>query len=207
MTWKGTLYGHRARENASAEILSHADLCDQKGQDAKTNDREARIDMSNVLVREKLCLKNIYELLGERFYIPAYQRGYRWSEIQVKELLDDIWEFSQQASSEKSAFYCLQPIVVVKRDDHWEVVDGQQRLTTLYIILHYLEKEHLRRELQEAYKKPLYALEYETRSESESFLENIRSPEETNNIDFFHIASAYKAIAEWFDNRDFNENK
>jgi uncharacterized protein with ParB-like and HNH nuclease domain len=119
--------------------------------------------MSDVLVQDKLCLKNIYELLGERFYIPAYQRGYRWSEIQVTELLDDIWEFSQQASSEKSAFYCLQPIVVVKRNDHWELVDGQQRLTTLYIVLHYLEKEHLRRELHEAYKKPLYTLEYETR--------------------------------------------
>lgn len=162
--------------------------------------------MSEVRVQEKLRLKNIYELLGEHFYIPAYQRGYRWSEIQVKELLDDIWEFSQQTSSEKSAFYCLQPIVVVKRDDHWELVDGQQRLTTLYIILHFLEKEHLRRELQEAYKKPLYTLEYETRLESASFLKNIRPAEETNNIDFFHIARAYEAVSEWFDGRDFNEN-
>ena len=152
--------------------------------------------MNDVLVQEKLCLKNIYELLGEHFYIPAYQRGYRWSEIQVKELLDDIWEFSQQTSSEKSAFYCLQPIVVVKRHDHWELVDGQQRLTTLYIILHFLEKEHLRRELQEAYKKPLYTLEYETRLESASFLKNIRPAEETNNIDFFHIARAYEAVSE-----------
>ena len=44
----------------------------------------------------KLVLKTIHELLGEKFYIPAYQRGYRWTKLQVKELLDDIWEFSQK---------------------------------------------------------------------------------------------------------------
>lgn len=155
---------------------------------------------------DNLCLKNIYELLGENFYIPAYQRGYRWSEIQVRELLDDIWEFSQQTSSEKSAFYCLQPIVVVRRDQHWELVDGQQRLTTLYIILHYLEKEHLRRELAEAYKKPLYSMAYETRAESSDFLQNIQPAAETDNIDFYHMAKAYEVVAEWFSERDYNEN-
>lgn len=154
----------------------------------------------------KLCLKNIYELLSENFYIPAYQRGYRWSGIQVRELLDDIWEFSQQASSEKSAFYCLQPVVVVQREGYWELVDGQQRLTTLYIILHYLEKEHLRRELRDAYKKPIYTLKYETRSDSETFLKNIQLSEEAKNIDFFHIAKAYEVIAEWFNEKDYNDN-
>lgn len=155
---------------------------------------------------EKLRLKNIYELLGENFYIPAYQRGYRWSKIQVKELLDDIWEFSQQTSSEKSDFYCLQPVIVVKREGCWELVDGQQRLTTLYIILHYLEKEHLRRELRDAYKKPIYTLKYETRLNSETFLRNIQSPDQTQNIDFFHIAKAYEVIAEWFNEKDYNDN-
>jgi|LSQX01.1.fsa_nt_gb uncharacterized protein with ParB-like and HNH nuclease domain len=153
-----------------------------------------------------LCLKNIYELLGENFYIPAYQRGYRWSAIQVRELLDDIWEFSQQTSDEKSAFYCLQPIVVVKRSQQWELVDGQQRLTTLYIILHYLEKEHLRRKLAEAFKKPLYSIEYETRAESATFLENIQSAAQADNIDFYHMAKAYEVVAAWFSERDFNEN-
>lgn len=155
---------------------------------------------------DKLCLKTIYELLGENFYIPAYQRGYRWSAIQVRELLDDIWEFSQQATQEKSAFYCLQPIVVVQRDKFWELVDGQQRLTTLYIILHYLEKEHLRRELHDAYKKHLYTIKYETRSDSAVFLKNIQHADDTNNIDFYHIAKAYEVVAEWFSEKDYNDN-
>lgn len=67
--------------------------------------------------------------------IPAYQRGYRWDRRQVIQLLDDIWDFIQ-ASDEKSrtSFYCLQPLVVRKLEDgRYEVVDGQQRLTTIFI--------------------------------------------------------------------------
>lgn len=162
--------------------------------------------MDMVASVNNLRLKNIYELLGENFYIPAYQRGYRWTETQVKELLDDIWDFSKPSEVEKSAFYCLQPIVVVKRDNSWELVDGQQRLTTLYIILHYLEKEHLRRTFDEAYRKPLYSIAYETRADSEKFLKDIQPANETDNIDFYHIARAYEVVTEWFAEKDFNEN-
>lgn len=153
----------------------------------------------------KLCMKTIYELLGEDFYIPAYQRGYRWSAIQVKELLDDIWEFSQ-SGGDKASFYCLQPVVVVQGDGYREVVDGQQRLTTLYVILHYLEKEHLRRELNEAYKKPLFSLEYETRKGSAAFLRDIQGDSADTNIDFYHISKAYEAVDHWFSDRDYNDN-
>jgi uncharacterized protein with ParB-like and HNH nuclease domain len=153
----------------------------------------------------KLCLKTVHELLGENFYIPAYQRGYRWSKIQVSELLDDIWEFSQ-SGGDNASFYCLQPIVVVKGDGYWEVVDGQQRLTTLYVILHYLEKEHLRRDLKDAFKKPSFSIKYETREESEHFLKNIQDTVNTNNIDYYHIANAYKEVSRWFGERDYNDN-
>lgn len=154
----------------------------------------------------KLCLKTIYELLGENFYIPAYQRGYRWSAIQVKELLNDIWEFSQQNNDDRPSFYCLQPVVVVERDGCWEVVDGQQRLTTLYIILHYLEKEHLRRDLNEAYKRPLFLIKYETRPNSEEYLKNIQHSDKSSNIDFHHMAKAYEEVRRWFSERDYNDN-
>ncbi|QHI28611.1 DUF262 domain-containing protein [Acinetobacter haemolyticus] len=154
----------------------------------------------------KLVLKTIHELLGEKFYIPAYQRGYRWTKLQVKELLDDIWEFSQKNGG-KPSFYCLQPIVVLKKDDdQWEVVDGQQRLTTLYIILHYLEKKHLRRELKEAYKKSIFSLEYETRKSSKDFLENIDEYEGRKNKDFHHIAEAHEAVQHWFKELDYTDH-
>jgi hypothetical protein len=161
--------------------------------------------MNGIQRSEKLCLRNIYELLGEAFYIPAYQRGYRWGQIQVKELLDDIWEFSQQGGND-SAFYCLQPVVVVRGEDCWQVVDGQQRLTTLRLILYFLEQEHLRRPLADAYKKPLYVLQYETRPEGEVFMQRIHEESNSDNIDFFHMVKAYEAIRNWFAEKDFNDN-
>ncbi|WP_269899856.1 DUF262 domain-containing protein [Paenalcaligenes faecalis] len=159
-----------------------------------------------LLDKHKLCLKNIYELLGENFYIPAYQRGYRWGEIQVKELLDDIWDFSRASNDDGASFYCLQPIVVVQDPKGWQVVDGQQRLTTLFLILHYIEKEHLRRSLQDAYKKSIYSLSYETRMQSARSLDQIHKASGTTDIDFFHMKKAYEAIKEWFSDKDYNDH-
>ena len=84
-----------------------------------------------------LYLKSIGEILNKNFYIPSYQRGYRWDKQQVLELLNDIYEFSKKKSKEESEFYCLQPIVLLKdeENDYYKVIDGQQRLTTILLIL------------------------------------------------------------------------
>ena len=75
------------------------------------------------------------------FFIPDYQRGYRWSAKQVTELLEDIDAFEPNNSA---SIYCIQPLVVKNQnassvDDGknavWEVIDGQQRLTTIHIQL------------------------------------------------------------------------
>ena len=83
----------------------------------------------------QLTLKPINDLLGESFFIPAYQRGYRWTARQVTELLDDLLEFYHK-EKRTGEFYCLQPIVVRLEKDQkrWELVDGQQRITTLFIL-------------------------------------------------------------------------
>ena len=49
--------------------------------------------------------------MDRAFHIPSYQRGYRWTEVEVKALLDDLWEFAQRTTS-KNEFYCPQPIVL-----------------------------------------------------------------------------------------------
>lgn len=162
--------------------------------------------MNDIDNTNNLYLKNIYELLGETFHIPAYQRGYRWTAIQVKELLDDIWEFTQKKDSDSSAFYCLQPIVVVNGNGNWQVVDGQQRLTTLYIILHYLENVHLRRSFSDAFNRDLFKIEYETRPDSNEFLQNIPNALKVDNIDFYHMRNAYEAVVEWFKDKNYNDN-
>jgi len=73
----------------------------------------------------QITLKTIYELLGEKFIISYYQRGYRWTKPQVEQLLKDIWEFSNKENKSKNEFYCLQPIVVKNTKDGWELIDGQ----------------------------------------------------------------------------------
>ena len=75
------------------------------------------------------------------FTIPHYQRGYRWTDKEVKALLDDLLAFDQNSISQEP--YCLQPLVLQEiTDGEVNVVDGQQRLTTLAIILHELEIKH-----------------------------------------------------------------
>ena len=56
-----------------------------------------------------ITLKSVRNLLGMNFFIPSYQRGYRWTEQQVKDLLNDIKEFIDNGTNN---IYCIQPLVV-----------------------------------------------------------------------------------------------
>ena len=133
---------------------------------------------------------SVSEVTGD-FYIRAYQRGYRWGPAEVKRLLDDV------AGSAGSTYY-LQPVVVKPMEDgRWELIDGQQRLTTLYLILLYIRRQNL---LPTASVR--YTLEYETRPASKAFLDDPVEELRDTNIDFFHLYGAYEAIGEWFEARD-----
>ena len=55
----------------------------------------------------------IPDLMGKNFFIPDYQRGYRWDKTQIFQLLSDIDLFRKYG---KGAFYCLQPVIVKKCD-------------------------------------------------------------------------------------------
>lgn len=87
-------------------------------------------------------LITIAELIGKgSFRIPEYQRGYRWTQDEVEKLLNDIYEFNADGT-EASEYYCLQPIVVKKIKDEYRVVDGQQRITTISLILGVISKQN-----------------------------------------------------------------
>jgi uncharacterized protein with ParB-like and HNH nuclease domain len=153
----------------------------------------------------ELVLKSINQLMEYSFFIPSYQRGYRWNEKQVEELLEDIWAFAinppKQEDGKMRPFYCLQPIVVKQKNgkaDEWEVIDGQQRLTTVFLILKNLESQI------EKDQKNIKRVFYETREESEKFLYEIKEDDSEKNIDFYHIAQANKAIQQWFKNKANN---
>ena len=105
--------------------------------------------MSNETEISSLRRVAIPDLLKHNFFIPDYQRGYRWESKQVLQLIEDVHGFFQDVRS--GSFYCLQPIVVkecekevIERhalksdidDNRWyEVIDGQQRLTTIRVLL------------------------------------------------------------------------
>lgn len=140
--------------------------------------------------------KMIKDLKDMTFYIPAYQRGYRWTAQEVGDLLDDIYEFNTGNGSVTNN-YCLQPLIVKKKTDNsYEVVDGQQRLTTVFIFL---------KIAQETTKYAPYQITFETRNQSEAFLSNLSNHNGKiidDNIDYYHITTAYKKIKDWFDSKE-----
>jgi uncharacterized protein with ParB-like and HNH nuclease domain len=151
-----------------------------------------------------LELKTISELQQYNFYIPSYQRGYRWTINEVRDLLNDISEFTPRLVDDESndkTWYCLQPIVVKKKENgELEVIDGQQRLTTIYLILHYINSRYVD-------PQKLFDLDYETREGSTSFLKSLKKGQhDESNIDFYHISNAYKTICDWFNDPSFNIN-
>lgn len=145
--------------------------------------------MKNYVILEA---KPIGEIQG-LFNIPAYQRGYRWEKTQVKTLLNDLYQCMEANGQEKE--YCLQPVVVQKRDEsQYNLIDGQQRLTTIYILLRYV---------QHYFPFPFlitnFSFEYETRKDTEVFLDKMDPQLAQTNIDFFHIYQAYTTIKEWLE--------
>ena len=146
-------------------------------------------------------LKTLNELSLHSFYIPAYQRGYRWTAQEVRDLLNDINEFIPREinDTEDKTWYCLQPIVVKKRNENeyeYEVIDGQQRLTTVYLVLYYLNLDFIEKK-----RDKLFLIDYQTRQDSKTFLLN---PENKNDscIDFFYMHEAYTTIERWFEDKE-----
>lgn len=162
--------------------------------------------------KENLILKSINEIVDKNFFIPHYQRGFRWTDQQVKQLLDDIDNFEPREILGKpgnKTFYCLQPVVVktmteekkinFKLEGEWfEVIDGQQRLTTFYIILHYINQKWSGED-----KLPQFKINYETRPGCVDFLKRVKvNPDDTvdiekSNIDFYHISRGLQTIRHW----------
>lgn len=139
-----------------------------------------------------LHTKLIYEIKGN-FIIPSYQRGYRWGKEEITRMLDDIYKL-ESFDNPKDKNYCLQPIVVKKDADQYELIDGQQRLTTIYLIYKYLNKIN-----STDYKEPKFSLTFENRKESTQFLKNIDMNKREETIDTWFMANAYEIIEDWFE--------
>ncbi len=150
-------------------------------------------------------------LLGKSFSVKDYQRGYKWDTKEILELLNDINEHDANRGK-----YCLQPIIVRMNEINdekriIELIDGQQRITSIYLILIFLENT----------QEGIFDISFETREESREFLstkiialgeyaknkiswENFIQKEEFekyDNVDVYHFYTVFNAIYQWFEDK------
>ena len=145
----------------------------------------------------------------EFFNIPEYQRGYKWTADTVTQLLEDLKHFKKSSGDE---FYCLQNITVTKSElsglPCMNVIDGQQRLTTLFIIISFMQRNFV----DKVITREADILRYSIRDTTDQFLRNkIQTgilwnseidPSQAASKDQYYIMVVAKAVKEWFDNDD-----
>lgn len=166
-------------------------------------------------------LRAIPDLLNKKYFIPEYQRGYRWENKQVKCLLDDLLAYFKDKES-TAEFYCLQPIVVkqcdaetikdnkLDGDDWFEIIDGQQRLTTIRILCSIYDW------IDSTPCEHTFAIRYSTRPDMDEIYDSLSASYDMNgkkwlfdkgakqwdNLDSVYIYNAAKTTIDWF-----NEDK
>lgn len=153
--------------------------------------------MTSQLTPELLTVKELFKQQGVHYEIPIYQRNYAWGKEQIDQLLDDIWN----ASTSNVGDYFLGNLIVAptsrKDGDEittYEVVDGQQRLTTLYMLLHRLSRESLEAEgLGSRDLEATAQLTYASRRAASQALQNLSDSEEDEGSG---ILTGYKQLKE-----------
>lgn len=180
---------------------------------------------------------SVEEVLKYEYIIPIYQRGYRWDTDNVSKLLNDIYEdkcidgksdtiwtyavsrkyneifnFKNDAIQNSKQAYCIQPLVVCsnrKGINKFDVIDGQQRLTTITIIICALRK--ICKEKNIVLQMPNIQLTYASRPDSRGYLEKLWNGEVSDcdsakNVDFMYMKEAYKTALNFYEKELGQEN-
>lgn len=173
--------------------------------------------------------KNNDYLKKYSFYIPNYQRGYKWSKKNIEDLLNDINSIDNNNKKD----HCLHNLTIIKiNEEHpmynltvksrdkinYEVVDGQQRLTTIYLLLKYLEIK----------EEETYNLYYQIREKTKDFIDSklkeviiniknnhyeiekifsdlVKYNNNYNKQDIYFICNALYCMHQWFTNNTDNK--
>ena len=155
------------------------------------------------MAENKIELKSVNELENKKFFVPNFQRGYKWRAKDVEYLIEDIAEIAQDDNRD----YCLQPIVVAPNcaqknrptcghvidsaKEEFILVDGQQRLTTLWLIINWARHNNFK-----VYWN--FDIEYETRDDSNEYLNDIKekgNTEKKGTCDTHYFSKALDKIA------------
>ena len=165
----------------------------------------------------------VRELLkGWMFFIPSYQRGYRWTKTQIFDLCNDLLEYALKPNKNPQAFYSLQPLIIRKAKhlvkgnemETYEVIDGQQRLTSVYILYRFLmnfKGFKSDEDLKQRKRVEMYNIYYETRPNDYEIIKKIGYETikqcEIKDIDIAHVINAYNYINQWlYNNKDLEHD-
>lgn len=87
-----------------------------------------------------LKVEDIFNSKTDKYKIPIYQRNYAWKEPQIRQLIQDIYDYCGEKNKEKKYYIGTLVVRPDKEKNTFEVIDGQQRLTTLSMLVAYLKK-------------------------------------------------------------------
>ena len=166
-------------------------------------------------VKEDLCNGSNKPLT---FWIPKYQRGYRWSEEEIEKLIGDILEFDKInakidiSKGGSATCYLMQNLIVSKKSidingnygDVFEVIDGQQRLTTVYLILSCIYKQY--NQNTDLFK--IYYEKYNNQS-IDNIINNTNNVPKNDlyvSVDSYYLNKAKEIIENRIKNNDLEDN-
>lgn len=119
---------------------------------------------------EELSIDQLYNSGDITYEVPIYQRNYAWEEDQIRTLVQDVYD-AFSANPQKTVYYIGTLVTFDKGDKVYEVIDGQQRLTTIYLLLKVLRITIKNK------------LTYRSRKKSKDTLKNLPSFDEMENVD------------------------
>ncbi len=117
-------------------------------------------------------LFNLNQIEQFSFIVPSYQRPYVWSDVEIKKLLNDLYKAFQR---DKKSNYYIGTILTRENTDEAELIDGQQRFTTLWLIAFVFWTKQSHSELEKILKTPNGKLKmsFEIRTEVVNYLDGL----------------------------------
>ena len=182
--------------------------------------------MNSEIKAEKKEIKSLFSDFW--FVIPEYQRSYVWDTDNIQDLLDDLWFAYKNKPNDE---YFLGSLVLKKTEEkefnEYEVLDGQQRLTTFFLLMAVLKDISKNKTLKKTFQERVYQeknefdyipervrIVYKIRDNVENFIKEyilvdegtlnleIEKYIESNNTSISHMANAIKEMKSFFSDKD-----
>ena len=120
------------------------------------SDMELNSVTSNASVQRQSKTVDVRDVIDKDYFIPAYQRGYRWEKEQVNRLIDDLYNFAEMENTEGKSddFYCLQSLVIKRNAETLRVKDADIVMSDAVMFLKETDKK-----FDLIFVDPPYALE------------------------------------------------